>query len=193
MEKAKTSKKLLCLLLSLAMLITMIPGMAFADTSEGSTQVIKRAELFDKNTPIDVVLKKSENDAVTCVCPDTKSFHLRVYANDKDKYTKLYHFDEKSNKWVTEILRNDFGYEGLIISDDILMAALSENGFPPQKAVIMAIEAGVDCIMISQKRFASSAQILYDKAQKDSDFLALLQKASFRVIKYKFNNGLLKL
>lgn len=106
MKKTKTSKKLLCLLLSLAMLITMIPGMAFADTSEGSTQVIKRAELFDKNTPIDVVLKKSENDAVTCVCPDTKSFHLRVYANDKDKYTKLYHFDEKSNKWVTETAWN---------------------------------------------------------------------------------------
>ena len=73
------------------------------------------------------------------------------------------------------------------------MAAFAENGFPPQKAVVMAIEAGVDCIMISQKRFASSAQILYDKAQKDSDFLALLQKASFRVIKYKFNNGLVKL
>ena len=86
-----------------------------------------------------------------------------------------------------------FGDEGLIISDDILMAALSENDFPPQKAVVMAIEAGVDCIMISQKRFASSAKILYDKAQKDSDFLALLQKASFRVIKYKVNNGLVKL
>ena len=35
--------------------------------------------------------------------------------------------------------------------------------------------------------------IEYDKAQKDSDFIDLLQKASFRVIKYKFNNGLLKL
>lgn len=113
--------------------------------------------------------------------------HARTLAIDKETPACL------SNKWVTEILRNEFGYEGLIISDDILMAALSENGFPPQKAVVMAIEAGVDCIMISQKRFASSAQILYDKAQKDSDFLALLQKASFRVIKYKFNNGLLKL
>lgn len=73
------------------------------------------------------------------------------------------------------------------------MAALAENGFPPQKAVIMAIEAGVDCIMISQKRFASSAKILYDKAQTDTKFLDLLQKASYRVIKYKFDNGLLKI
>ena len=113
--------------------------------------------------------------------------HARTLAIDKQTPACL------SKEWVTDILRNEFGYEGLIISDDILMAALSENGFPPQKAVVMAIEAGVDCIMISQKRFASSAQILYDKAQKDSDFLALLQKASFRVIKYKFNNGLLKL
>ena len=113
--------------------------------------------------------------------------HARTLAIDKQTPACL------SKEWVTDILRNEFGYEGLIISDDILMAALSENGFPPQKAVIMAIEAGVDCIMISQKRFASSAKILYDKAQKDSDFLALLQNASFRVIKYKFNNGLVKL
>lgn len=113
--------------------------------------------------------------------------HARTLAVDKETPACL------SKIWVTDILRNQFGFEGLIISDDILMAALSENGFPPEKAVVMAIEAGVDCIMISQKRFASSAKILYDKAQNDSDFLDLLQKASFRVIKYKFNNGLLKI
>ena len=113
--------------------------------------------------------------------------HARTLAIDKETPACL------SRTWVTDILRNEFGFEGLIISDDILMAALAENGFPPQKAVIMAIEAGVDCIMISQKRFASSAKILYDKAQTDTKFLDLLQKASYRVIKYKFDNGLLKI
>lgn len=113
--------------------------------------------------------------------------HARTLAIDKETPACL------SKQWVTDILRNEFGFDGLVFSDDILMAALAENGFPPQKAVVMAIEAGVDCIMISQKRFASSARILYDKAQNDSDFLDLLQKASFRVIKYKFNNGILKL
>ena len=47
MKKTKTSKKLLCLLLSLAMLMTMIPGMAFAETDEGDTDIVSVRYLQD--------------------------------------------------------------------------------------------------------------------------------------------------
>lgn len=98
-----------------------------------------------------------------------------------------------SKVWVTDILRNEYNYEGIIFSDDIFMGALADNGYPPQKAVILAIQSGVDCIMISEKRFASSAKIVYEKAINDDDFLQRIDKASFRIIKYKYKNGLLKI
>ena len=54
-----------------------------------------------------------------------------------------------SKVWVTDILRKEYGYEGLIFSDDIFMGALADNGYPPEEAAIRAVEAGIDCIMIS--------------------------------------------
>lgn len=113
--------------------------------------------------------------------------HARTVAVDKTMPSCL------SKIWVTEILRNEYGYEGLIFSDDIFMAALADNGYPPKKAVILAIQSGIDCIMISEKRFASSAKILYEKAKSDSEFLNLIENASFRVIKYKNKSGILKI
>ena len=98
-----------------------------------------------------------------------------------------------SKVWVTQILREKWGYQGLIFSDDIFMGALADNGYPPQKAALMAIEAGVDCIMISEKRFAKAASVLYKKASEDSDFLSLIDKAVIRILTYKEKAGLFSL
>lgn len=56
-----------------------------------------------------------------------------------------------SEYWTREVLQKQLGYGGLIISDDIFMKALADNGFPPEKAVLMAVRAGVDVIMLSEK------------------------------------------
>ena len=96
-----------------------------------------------------------------------------------------------SKVWVTDILRNEYGYEGLIFSDDIFMGALADNGYPPEVAACSAVEAGVDCIMISEKRFAKAGKVLYSKAKQDSDFAAKIDAAVTRIIKYKLNAGLI--
>ena len=98
-----------------------------------------------------------------------------------------------SQVWVTDILRNKLGYEGLIFSDDIFMGALANNGYEPEKAAVMAIEAGIDCIMISEKRFAKAGRILYEKYNEDSAFAEKINKAVSRVIKYKVDAGILEL
>ena len=97
-----------------------------------------------------------------------------------------------SKVWVTDILRNTWHYEGLIMSDDIFMAALADNGYPQEKAALMAIEAGIDCIMISEKRFAKPASVLYKKCLQDDDFKLKIEKASQRVLLYKVKAGILK-
>jgi beta-N-acetylhexosaminidase len=111
--------------------------------------------------------------------------HARTSAYDSETPACLSRF------WVTEVLRQDFGYQGLILSDDIFMAALEKNGFPPEKAAIMAMEAGIDVIMLSEKKFGSVLQLLLDKSQKESEFKSLLDAAVERVIEVKIKAGLL--
>jgi beta-N-acetylhexosaminidase len=96
-----------------------------------------------------------------------------------------------SKVWVTDILRKEYGYEGLIFSDDIFMGALADNGYPPEEAAIRAVEAGVDCIMISEKRFAKAGKVLYNRAKEDAAFEAKIDQAVERIIKYKLETGLI--
>ena len=71
------------------------------------------------------------------------------------------------------------------------MGALADNGYPPEKAAVSAVEAGVDCIMISEKRFARAGSVLYNKAKEDADFSKKIDAAVMRIIKYKLEAGLM--
>lgn len=95
-----------------------------------------------------------------------------------------------SKNWVTEKLRKEMGFDGIIFSDDIFMGALAKNGYPPETACIKAIEAGVDVIMISEKRFLSPAKVLIRKAEEDSVFAARIDESCRRVLKYKMESGI---
>ena len=95
-----------------------------------------------------------------------------------------------SKVWVSDILRGEYGYDGIIFSDDIFMGALADNGFPPEKAAILAIEAGVDCIMTSEKRFAKQARGLYQKALSDKAFAARIDESVKKILTYKMKAGL---
>ena len=111
--------------------------------------------------------------------------HARTSAIDKGVPACL------SKVWVSDILRNQYGYQGLIFSDDIFMGALADNGYPPEVAAIRAVEAGVDCIMISEKRFAKAGKVLYNRAKEDAAFEAKIDQAVKRIIKYKLEAGLI--
>lgn len=98
-----------------------------------------------------------------------------------------------SSIWVTDILRNTYNYDGIIFSDDIFMGALQKNGYSPEKAAIMAIDAGIDCIMISEKRFSKPAKVIYEKAKNDSAFEAKINESVKRILKYKIEAGIIEL
>lgn len=106
-------------------------------------------------------------------------------------------YDEKtpaclSKKWVTDKLRDKIKYEGIIFSDDIFMGALADNGYSPEKACEMAIEAGVNCIMISEKRFAKAAQVLIQKARGNPDFEEKINFSLKKILSYKIKAGFFK-
>ncbi|MCF0241990.1 MAG: glycoside hydrolase family 3 protein, partial [Treponema sp.] len=94
-----------------------------------------------------------------------------------------------SSYWVTDVLRGEYGFSGIIFSDDIFMGALADNGYPPDVAAVKAIEAGVDCIMISEKRFLKPALTLIEKAKTDENFAKRIDESCRRILKYKIENG----
>ena len=98
-----------------------------------------------------------------------------------------------SKIWVTDKLKGQLSFTGLVISDDIFMGALADNGYPPEKAAIQAIEAGVHVIMLSEKLFGKVADNLLDHAATDRNFYLSLRNAEKKVLEYKLNTGILKI
>lgn len=95
-----------------------------------------------------------------------------------------------SKRWVSEILRGEIGFEGIVFSDDIFMGALALNGFPPEDAAVRAIEAGVNVIMVSEKRISGPAEVLISKAESDGNFKALIDSSFKKVMEYKIRKNL---
>jgi len=112
--------------------------------------------------------------------------HARTLAVDSGKSACF------SEYWISQRLRRDFCFEGIIFSDDIFMAALSKNGYPPEKAAVDAVDAGVDCIMISEKRFALPAASLIEKVRKDKNFEQKINDSVRRILQLKIRLGLLE-
>ena len=98
-----------------------------------------------------------------------------------------------SSYWIQEVAKNQFGFTGLVFSDDIFMGALAKNGYPPEKAALEAIKAGVDVIMLSEKRFGGVAGILLSKAKEDPEFAKEINRAVENVIRYKIKAGILEM
>lgn len=52
-----------------------------------------------------------------------------------------------SKLWVTDILRDEMGYKGIIITDSLSMGAICEH-YTAEEAAVMAVEAGCDMILM---------------------------------------------
>ncbi len=52
-----------------------------------------------------------------------------------------------SEKVITDILRNELGFEGVIITDALNMKAITDY-YPTEEAAVMAIEAGADMLLM---------------------------------------------
>ena len=96
-----------------------------------------------------------------------------------------------SRFWVTDILRTKIGYDGLIFSDDIFMGALIDNGYSPEKACRMAVDAGINCIMISQKTFKKWLKIFIAICEEDPEFLNKIEDSLYRILSFKIDYGII--
>ncbi len=79
--------------------------------------------------------------------------HIQYPQIEKETYTSISTGEQvylpatMSHKILTDILRNDMGFEGVIVSDALDMAAITEN-FSDEDVLSMTINAGVDLLIL---------------------------------------------
>ena len=87
---------------------------------------------------------------------------------------------------VTKLLREEYGFKGLIVTDAMNMGGVASI---PQ-CEVKAVNAGVDIVLMPVNSAKAHAQIL-DKYRKDPEFKMKVDAAAKRVIRMKIALGLL--
>ena len=63
--------------------------------------------------------------------------------------------------FLTELLRNQLGYEGIIITDDMMMVGATTYAGTMSNAYKMALEAGNDIILSSRTALLNESEVLF--------------------------------
>jgi beta-N-acetylhexosaminidase len=82
---------------------------------------------------------------------------------------------------ITELLREDIGFEGAVFSDDLEMKAISDR-YSIEEAGVLAIEAGCDLLLVCSDLDAAARlrEALAAEADRSKPFLARLAEARAR-------------
>ena len=99
-----------------------------------------------------------------------------------------------SEPWIGGVLRDQLGFEGVVITDDLEMGAIRDH-FDLGETVVKAVEAGVDVLLFSNtaKPRASLGDevraILVKKAEVDPAFRARIEESYGRIVALKQRIG----
>ena len=97
-----------------------------------------------------------------------------------------------SRRIVTGLLRNRFGYQGVVISDDLGGAAQVSGTTVGQRAVRFVAAGGDIVLTVDASQAGTMTAALLAKARQDPGFAALVNVAALRVLKAKQARGLLR-
>lgn len=90
---------------------------------------------------------------------------------------------------VTDILRNELGYENIIITDAMNMKAIT-NFYKPEEAAKKAVLAGVDMILMPEDLPQAYYAVL-EAVEKDEISEKRIDKSVVRIIKLKMKRGII--
>ena len=114
-------------------------------------------------------------------CDSIMISHTYIMAIDSQMPASL-------SKNVTQYLRNEMGFQGVIMTDDLAMNAISDQ-FGPAEAAVLAIDAGVDmlcCTEYPEHYNAVLAALQNGRISRDQ-----LEKSVSRIILWKYKLGIL--
>ncbi len=108
--------------------------------------------------------------------PAIMTAHVVFPAWDKDHPATL------SGAIIRGILRDELGFSGLVVSDDLEMKAVSER-YSPGESAVRCIRAGVDLMLVCRSRevFVEARKRLIQEARRDGVFAGMLEDAWKRV------------
>jgi beta-N-acetylhexosaminidase len=99
-----------------------------------------------------------------------------------------------SPEWITGVLRDELGYDGVVISDDLEMGAIRDH-FKLAEAVVKAVEAGMDVLLFTNTaRYRPGLggevrAILVSTANADPAFRARIEESYARIVRLKERIG----
>lgn len=159
--------------------IDIDPRMALPENNKKRSQ-LDRVELF----PYGIILKKD--------APSVMTSH--VYYSSLDPLEKL--TATCSHNIITKLLRHKYGFEGLVISDDMETAAIRKS-IGLENAVRRGLSAGVDMFLISENVEHQRDVIEYLKESINTGeiHLSRIEKSAERIlaIKYAYMNREIKI
>lgn len=88
-----------------------------------------------------------------------------------------------SELWITDILRNDMGYEGIIITDSLSMGAIS-NHYEAGEAAVMAVNAGCDMLLMPSD-FETAYKAVLNAVKDETISQEQIDQTLRRIIKAK--------
>ncbi len=91
--------------------------------------------------------------------------------------------------FVTDVLRGELAYDGLIATDAMDMGAVAEN-YAPGEASVLAIKAGIDVVLIPDDYVAAldAVQAAIDSGEISE---ARIRESAYRIMRAKLRAGLL--
>ena len=90
---------------------------------------------------------------------------------------------------MTDLLRHTFGYQGLIVSDDMEMGAMAKH-YAFADMGVMAIKAGADIVLVCHE-YAHERETydgLLKEYKNNADFRALVDEKVTRIVRTKLNH-----
>lgn len=95
----------------------------------------------------------------------------------------------RSPEIIDGLLRNEFGFDGVVVSDDMTMGAIPQDEKAWQAALIEAVNAGTDLLLICRhvERCRLAIEALRAEASRSPAFSQALQTAANRVHQMRAN------
>jgi len=90
--------------------------------------------------------------------------------------------------FVTEILRNELGFDGIVITDAMNMGAIAQN-YTAAEAAVMAIQAGVDIVLMPAD-FEAALRGVIEAVQTGDLSETRLTESAARILRVKFEAGI---
>lgn len=104
-------------------------------------------------------------------------------------YMDLNDVPASGNHWLlTDVLRKDWGFQGMVVSDAMAVGSLQTHGFAadPEDAAYKAFSAGLNVDMASQTYIKNLAKLVDERKIKEAD----LDRAVLPILELKYQLGL---